>query len=124
MEQEEIQEQIAEAERQQEERLQRIRMARNDSIAEAAGNLCMMLASLGPCFAVTVCVTLPGETRGQMENVTKTVFSNEEVGAGHYASLSDLMNQKHVELQKRLDREALEEAGKTNGDGPPKEASS
>jgi hypothetical protein len=102
-----------------------IRAARLSIVSRTADTLAKLIVELGPCHAVSVAFTMPAEDQEEgSSKLTTHVYSgwfDPNLGAAHYAEASDVLNRQHVELQKKLDEEALEKkkAGAEAIDGPP-----
>ena len=87
---------------------QDIREARERSIGKAVSSLIQIIGDLGPCFAVSVAYTIPGPVRGEANTHLLSGWNTNEIGSAHLAQASDLCNEKHVEIQKHLDKANLE----------------
>ena len=91
----------------QREKAEAVRKARLSILSRTADAMAKLLCELGPCHAVTIAFTVPDEEENRLGTHAFSGFFDPNMGSAHYAALSDVMNKYHVDLQKKLDEEAL-----------------
>jgi len=102
----------------QRDKAEQIRKARLSVLSRTADALAKLLCELGPCHAVTIAFTVPDEEEGRLGTHAFSGFFNPDLGSAHYAALSNVMEKYHLDLQKRIDEEALKNAADVEA-GPP-----
>jgi len=103
----------------QREQAEKVRKARLSILSRTADALSKLLCELGPCHAVTIAFTAPDEEDDKLGTHAFSGFFDPNMGSAHYAALSDVMNEYHVDLQKKLDQEALKAKEEAPAEGPP-----
>lgn len=83
-----------------------LRTGRMRALGDVAVYLSRAFLNLGPCFAVTVAFTGPGQENKNAETYSFTSWFDKNMGSAHLAELSDRLNEQHVKVQAELDQEA------------------
>jgi len=105
----------------QREKGKQFRVARLETMKRAADTLSKLLVELGPCHAVSVIFTMPDAEETQVGTHCFSGFYDPNMGSIHYAKASEVLEKYHLEIQKHLDKEALEKkaAQAAAAEGPP-----
>jgi len=104
------------------EKYETMRAQREEMMGRAATRLIEMLGELGPCFAVSIGYTIPGKVDGEAVTHVQSGWFDGDVGSAHLAQASDILNQKHIEIQKGLDKANLEKGASDGKEGAVREA--
>jgi len=103
------------------EKYETVRAQREAMMGRAAKRLIEIIGELGPCYAVSIGYTIPGKVEGEAVTYVQSGWFDADVGSAHLAQASDILNQKHIEIQKGLDKANLEKGASDGKEGAVRE---